>query len=97
MKATVERATLLKCLAHVQSVVERRNTIPILSNLLMRGEKTAGFRLMPRPTSTCEIVETVAAHEIETPGRHDGAARTRSTTSCASCATARRSSSRRTG
>jgi hypothetical protein len=28
MKATIERATLLKCLSHVQSVVERRNTIP---------------------------------------------------------------------
>ena len=32
MKATIERATLLKSLGHVQSVVERRNTIPILSN-----------------------------------------------------------------
>jgi len=31
MKATIERATLLKSLGHVQSVVERRNTIPILS------------------------------------------------------------------
>jgi DNA polymerase-3 subunit beta len=28
MKATIERATLLRCLSHVQSVVERRNTIP---------------------------------------------------------------------
>lgn len=35
MKATVERAALLKALAHVQSVVERRNTIPILSNVLI--------------------------------------------------------------
>ncbi len=26
MKATIERATLLKSLGHVQSVVERRNT-----------------------------------------------------------------------
>src|SRR3546814_1603745 len=33
MKATIERATLLKSLSHVQSVVERRNTIPILSNV----------------------------------------------------------------
>ncbi|MCA1749383.1 MAG: hypothetical protein LC634_07575, partial [Sphingomonadales bacterium] len=32
MKATIERAALLKSLGHVQSVVERRNTIPILSN-----------------------------------------------------------------
>ena len=37
MKATIERATLLKSLGHVQSVVERRNTIPILSNVLMEA------------------------------------------------------------
>jgi DNA polymerase-3 subunit beta len=35
MKLTMERATLLKALGHVQSVVERRNTIPILSNVLL--------------------------------------------------------------
>lgn len=33
MKLTIERAALLKSLAHVQSVVERRTTIPILSNV----------------------------------------------------------------
>ena len=32
MKLTIEQAALLKSLGHVQSVVERRNTIPILSN-----------------------------------------------------------------
>src|SRR3954468_23050448 len=35
MKATIERAQLLKSLGHVQSVVERRNTIPILANVLI--------------------------------------------------------------
>ena len=39
MKATIERATLLKSLSHVQSVVERRNTIPILSNVLIEGAR----------------------------------------------------------
>ncbi|MDE2042780.1 MAG: DNA polymerase III subunit beta [Alphaproteobacteria bacterium] len=44
MKAIIERAILLKCLGHVQSIVERRNTIPILSNVLI--EATAdGIRL----------------------------------------------------
>ncbi len=38
MKITLERAALLKGLAHVQSVVERRNTIPILANVLIRAE-----------------------------------------------------------
>jgi|TARA_B100000029_G_scaffold514506_1_gene617613 DNA polymerase-3 subunit beta len=35
MKLTIERSILLKALAHVQSVVERRNTIPILANVLL--------------------------------------------------------------
>lgn len=35
MKLTIERAALLKALNHVQSVVERRNTIPILANVLL--------------------------------------------------------------
>ena len=36
MKVTVERADLLKSLAHVHRVVERRNTIPILANVLVK-------------------------------------------------------------
>ncbi len=38
MKLTIERAALLKALSHVQSVVERRNTIPILSNVLVSAD-----------------------------------------------------------
>jgi DNA polymerase III subunit beta len=38
MKLSIERAALLKCISHVQSVVERRNTIPILSNILITAE-----------------------------------------------------------
>ncbi len=37
MKLTTERADLLSSLGHVQSVVERRNTIPILSNVLLEA------------------------------------------------------------
>ena len=37
MKLTIERVVLLKALSHVQSVVERRNTIPILSNLKLEA------------------------------------------------------------
>src|ERR1700691_2233473 len=40
MKLTMERAALLRALSHVQSVVERRNTIPILSNVLMKSENS---------------------------------------------------------
>ena len=46
MKATIERATLLRCLSHVQSVVERRNTIPILSNVLIEAEGDNSLRVM---------------------------------------------------
>jgi DNA polymerase-3 subunit beta len=35
MKFKADRATLLKALAHVQSVVEKRNTIPILANVMI--------------------------------------------------------------
>ena len=38
MKVTIERAALLKALSHVQSVVERRNTIPIISNVLIEAK-----------------------------------------------------------
>jgi DNA polymerase III subunit beta len=37
MKVTVERAELLKSLGHVHRVVERRNTIPILANVLVKA------------------------------------------------------------
>src|SRR5437667_8181415 len=46
MKVTIERATLLKSLGHVQSVVERRNTIPILSNVLIEAREDGSIRLM---------------------------------------------------
>jgi DNA polymerase III subunit beta len=59
MKATVERATLLKCLAHIQSVVERRNTIPILSNVLIEARET-GLRLMATDLDL-QVVETIPA------------------------------------
>ncbi|WP_300394753.1 DNA polymerase III subunit beta [Henriciella sp.] len=38
MKLTIERSDLLNALSHVQNVVERRNTIPILSNVLIEAK-----------------------------------------------------------
>lgn len=38
MKFSIERAALLKAVAQAQSVVERRNTIPILANVLIEAE-----------------------------------------------------------
>ncbi len=45
MKVSIERATLLKAVSQAQSVVERRNTIPILANVLIEAEgDTVTFR-----------------------------------------------------
>jgi DNA polymerase III subunit beta len=38
MKLTIDRNALMRALSHVQAVVERRNTIPILSNILLEAE-----------------------------------------------------------
>jgi len=65
MKLSIERAQLLKALAHVQSVVERRNTIPILSNVMMEGR---GDRLALTATDMdLTIIEETPAR-IESPG-----------------------------
>lgn len=66
MKATIERATLLKSLGHVQSVVERRNTIPILSNVMIEANADGTIRLMATDLDL-QINESVEA-QVETPG-----------------------------
>jgi DNA polymerase-3 subunit beta len=63
MKFIIERAKLLPSLAHIQSVVERRNTIPILSNVLLRAE--AGMLSLSATDMDLEIVESVAAEIVQ--------------------------------
>ena len=41
MRLTLERGDLLNALSHVQNIVERRNTIPILSNVLLSADNGA--------------------------------------------------------
>ena len=67
MKATIERATLLKCLSHVQSVVERRNTIPILSNVLIEASADGSLRIKATDLDL-QVVETLGAVSVESPG-----------------------------
>lgn len=67
MKATIERATLLRCLSHVQSVVERRNTIPILSNVLIEAAPGGTVKLMATDLDL-QVVETMAAVSVEAQG-----------------------------
>ena len=59
MKITIERGALLKSLNHVQSVVERRNTIPILSNVLMRAGE--GQLSLTATDLDIEVVEATTA------------------------------------
>jgi DNA polymerase-3 subunit beta len=65
MRVTVERAALLRSLGHVHRVVERRNTIPILSNVLLRAEG-GGLRLKATDLDI-EVTETVPA-DVAQPG-----------------------------
>ncbi len=60
MKITLERAALLKTLGHVQSVVERRNTIPILSNILIRASGSSAT--VTATDMDVEMNETMAAN-----------------------------------
>jgi len=59
MKATLERTDLLKSLTHVHRVVERRNTIPILSNVLLKAE--AGALKLKATDLDMEVLETIPA------------------------------------
>lgn len=59
MKLTIERSVLLKAMAHTQSIVERRQTIPILSNVLI--EATDNSILIRATDNEIEIMEKVPA------------------------------------
>ena len=62
MKLTIERAALLKSLGHVQSVVERRNTIPILSNAKIEaGEGRLSLNATDMDLDIVEAVTTDVA------------------------------------
>ncbi|MFC4255499.1 DNA polymerase III subunit beta [Altererythrobacter xixiisoli] len=67
MKATIERAKLLRCLSHVQSVVERRNTIPILSNVLIEAAGDGLVRVMATDLDL-QVVESLDAVSVDGAG-----------------------------
>ena len=66
MKFKADRATLIKALAHIQSVAEKRNTIPILANT--RLEVSHG-----KLTLTATDMEIAVVEEIEASASRDGA------------------------
>jgi DNA polymerase-3 subunit beta len=73
MKLTIERAALLKSLGHVQSVVERRNTIPILANVMIKAE--TGRLSLTATDMDLEVVESVAV-DVQTAGETTAPAHT---------------------
>jgi len=66
MRLVIERGALLKALNHVASVVERRNTIPILSNVLL--EASGGTLKLTATDLDIEVVEKVKA-DVSQDGR----------------------------
>lgn len=66
MRLTIERSALLKALNHVQSVVERRNTIPILSNVLLSAQ---GDSLRLTATDLDIEISEAAPAEVERGGQ----------------------------
>lgn len=66
MKLTIERTALLRSLGHVQSVVERRNTIPILSNVRLDADADDQVRLTATDMDIA-IVEAAPAN-VSQPG-----------------------------
>ena len=74
MKLNIERSSLLKSLQHVQGVVERRTTIPILSNVLLKASSSSlamtatDMDLAIVEKTGCEIAQegstTVPAHTL---------------------------------
>ncbi len=58
MKFIIERATLLKTLSHVQSIVEKRNTIPVLSNVKIEALADGiSFKATDMDTEITEVVD----------------------------------------
>ncbi len=65
MRLVIERSELLRALGHVTSVVERRTTIPILSNVLL---KASGTLLQLKATDLEREVVEAAPAEVSQPG-----------------------------
>ncbi len=65
MRLVIERSELLRALGHVTSVVERRTTIPILSNVLLRA---SGSALQLKATDLEREVVEAAPAEVAQPG-----------------------------
>ena len=65
MKFVIEKKTIFRSLTHLQSIVDRKNVLPILSNVLIEAKESS---LYLRTTDLdIEVLDKVEA-VIETPG-----------------------------
>ena len=74
MKISIDRNSLFKSISHVQSIVEKRNTIPILSNILIEAKdnilklSATDMDISIAETLNCNVVDegsaTVPAHTL---------------------------------
>ena len=74
MKISVEKNIIFKSLSHVQSIVEKKNTIPVLSNILIEAKDNSlilsatDMDISITETLNCNIIEegsvTVSAHTL---------------------------------
>ena len=66
MEFSIKKKILVECLAHFQSVVERRNTIPILSNIKISALE--GGLTLTATDLVMEISESLGAKSVKTVG-----------------------------
>ena len=67
MEFTVDRAQLIKHLAHVEGIVENRNTIPVLSNVLI--EAADGGLVLTTTDLDIMARKTISDVDVKSPGR----------------------------
>ena len=74
MKISIEKNIIFKSLSHVQSIVEKKNTIPILSNILIEAKdniltlSATDMDISINETINCNVIDpgsiTVSAHTL---------------------------------
>ena len=63
MKFLIEKKTIFKSLSHLQSIVDKRNALPILSNILLEVKKnelmmcSTDMDISIKETVICEVIE----------------------------------------
>ena len=63
MKFTIDKTSLIKPLSHIQSIVERRNTIPILSNVVIKAQN--GIISLSATDMDIDILENIECNVLE--------------------------------